>query len=50
VPKLAAGADTPQELPFTGLGDPQGLTVDSHGNVYVVDTAYGHVFKMRQST
>ena len=35
--KLAAGSDTPTELPFTDLKDPKGLAVDGAGNVYVSD-------------
>ena len=35
--KLAAGADTPTELPFGGLTRPWGVTVDKDKNVYVSD-------------
>lgn len=35
--KLPAGSSTQVELPFTGLKAPRGLTVDTAGNVYVMD-------------
>jgi serine/threonine-protein kinase len=35
--KLAAGATTQIELPFTGLKSPHGVAVDSAGNLYVTD-------------
>ena len=37
--KLAAGATTQTELPFTGLNNPEGVAVDGTGNVYVTDSA-----------
>jgi len=33
--KLAAGSTTHVELPFTGLLGPEGVAVDTAGNVYV---------------
>ena len=37
--KLAAGSDTPTVLPFTGIKYPEGVAVDTSGNVYVVDAS-----------
>ena len=37
--KLAAGASTQNELPFTGLNNPWGVAVDGTGTVYVTDNA-----------
>ena len=37
VVKLAAGSTTPAVLPFTGLHSPEGVAVDSAGNLYVTD-------------
>jgi len=42
--KLAAGSSTQAVLPFTGLGEPQGVAVDAAGNVYVI--AGGQVLKL----
>src|ERR1700742_679799 len=33
--ELAAAADTATELPFTGLDRPEGIAVDTGGNVYL---------------
>jgi len=38
--KLAAGSATQTELPFTGLINPNSVTVDTAGNLYVTD--YGN--------
>ena len=35
---LAAGSTTPTVLPFTGLNGPEGVAVDTAGNVYATDT------------
>ena len=35
--KLAAGSNTQTVLPFTGLNRPDGVAVDTAGNVYVLD-------------
>jgi sugar lactone lactonase YvrE len=34
--------------PATGLSDPSGITVDSHGNVYVVDSANNRILRFPQ--
>jgi serine/threonine protein kinase, bacterial len=39
--QLTHKAQTPHELPFTGLGWPMGVAVDTAGNVYVVDCGGG---------
>jgi serine/threonine protein kinase, bacterial len=44
--KLAAGSNTPNQLPFTGLNDPQRVAVDTAGNVYVTDRGNHQVLKM----
>jgi serine/threonine-protein kinase len=52
--KLAAGAEHPVELPFSGLRSPYGVTVDAAGTVYVADARgirrglddYGRVLKL----
>jgi len=33
-------------LPFTGLGNPEGVAVDSAGTVYVTDYGYRRVLKL----
>ncbi len=35
--KLSAGTNTPTKLPFTGLKSPNGVAVDTAGNIYVTD-------------
>jgi len=35
--KVSAGSTTPTILPFTGVGRPSGVAIDSSGNVYVTD-------------
>lgn len=37
--KLTPGAAAPTQLPFAQLGSAQGIAVDTHGNVYVIDNA-----------
>jgi serine/threonine-protein kinase len=44
--KLTAGSYTPTELPFTGLHNPNGLAVDTVGNVYVADQLNDRVVKL----
>jgi len=46
VVKLAAGSADQTELPLTGLEYPEGLAVDSAGNVYVVDGRNRQVVKV----
>jgi serine/threonine-protein kinase len=35
--KVAAGANTPTRLPFSGLKSPNGVAVDAAGNIFVTD-------------
>jgi serine/threonine protein kinase, bacterial len=44
--KLAAGAATQTELPFTNLNNPSGVAVDTAGNVYVADSGNNRVLKL----
>ena len=44
--KLAAGASTQTELPFTGLSYPEGVAVDGAGNLYVTDYGNNRVLKL----
>ncbi len=44
--KLRVGSDTPDELPFTGLDGPYGVTVDDAGTVYVTDSGNNRVLKL----
>jgi serine/threonine-protein kinase len=44
--KLAAGSTSPTELPFTGLSVPQGVAVDTAGNIYVADRNNDRVLKL----
>ncbi len=44
--RLAAGATTQTELPFTGLNRPMGVAVDTAGNVYVADSDNNRVLKL----
>lgn len=46
VVKLAAGSNTPAELPFTGLKNPLGVAADTAGNVYVVDNGNNRILKL----
>jgi serine/threonine-protein kinase len=41
--KLTANSTTPTALPFTGLGRPRAVAVDSGGNPYVSDTGNNRV-------
>jgi serine/threonine protein kinase, bacterial len=43
--KLAAGSNTPTELPLTGLNTPLGVAIDSAGNVLVADRGNDRVVK-----
>jgi serine/threonine protein kinase, bacterial len=42
---LTAGSTTQTELPFTGLNHPQGVAVDTVGDVYVTDYYNNRVVK-----
>jgi serine/threonine-protein kinase len=44
--KLAAGSNSPDVLPFTGLSQPTGVAVDARGNVYVADNMSAKVLKL----
>jgi serine/threonine protein kinase, bacterial len=44
--KLAAASATQAELPFTGLHGPNGVAVDSAGNVYITDVNNNRVLKL----
>jgi len=44
--KLTAGSDTATALPFTGLDHPNRVTVDTAGNVYVIDNGHRRVVKL----
>lgn len=44
--KLAAGANTPTALPFTGLNAPGTVAVDAAGDVYVTDAGNARVVKL----
>jgi DNA-binding beta-propeller fold protein YncE len=43
---LSAGASAPTELPFTGLQDPTGVSVDGGGTVYVAEAGKDQVLKL----
>jgi serine/threonine-protein kinase len=43
--KLSAGSSTQNVLPFTGLNQPEGVAVDSAGDLYVVD--YGNTWVVK---
>jgi ipoprotein LpqH len=44
--KLAAGSATPEVLPFTGLNNPDGVAVDTAGDLYVTDLNNNRVVKL----
>ena len=45
--QAAPNPQTPQvELPFTGVNDPEGVAVDSAGNLYVADNGNSRVLKL----
>ena len=44
--KLAAGSSTQDVLPFTGLNNPWGVTVDRHRQTYVTDASNHRVLKL----
>jgi DNA-binding beta-propeller fold protein YncE len=44
--KLAAGSNTQTVLPFTGLKYPDGVAVDTAGDVYVADFDNNRVLKL----
>jgi serine/threonine-protein kinase len=46
VVKLALESSTQTVLPFTGLNRPEGVAVDSAGNVYVTDEWKNRVLKL----
>ena len=48
--KYAAGSTTPVELPFTGLNGPDGVAVDTAGNVYVADYNNSRVLELPAGT
>jgi hypothetical protein len=45
----AVGSDTPTVLPFDGIDKPIRVTVDTAGNVYVVDGGHRRVLKLAPS-
>jgi serine/threonine protein kinase, bacterial len=45
--KLAAGSNNEVVLPFTGLGQPAAVAVDSTGAVYVADEGNNRVVTLR---
>jgi serine/threonine-protein kinase len=44
--KLPAGSNTPMMLPFSGLSLPDGVAVDTAGDVYVADSGHNRVVKL----
>ena len=46
VVELMAGCNNQTVLPFDGLKDPDGVAVDSAGNVFVTDTDNNRVLKL----
>jgi serine/threonine protein kinase, bacterial len=44
--KLTAGSTTQTVLPFTDLSKPDGLAVDTVGNLYVADMGNNRVVKL----
>jgi serine/threonine protein kinase, bacterial len=43
---LAAGSGAQSVLPFTGLSLPDGVAVDTAGNVYLADRGHNRVLKL----
>ena len=43
---MAAGSNTQATLPFTGLTDPGGVTVDSAGTIFVTDSGNNRTLKL----
>jgi serine/threonine protein kinase, bacterial len=48
--KYAAGSTTPVELPFNGLNGPDGVAIDTAGNVYVADYNNSRVLELLAGT
>jgi hypothetical protein len=44
--KVAAGSDAPTVVPFDGIEKPIRVTVDTAGNVYVIDGGHRRVLKL----
>jgi serine/threonine protein kinase, bacterial len=47
--KLPAGSTTQVALPFTGVKDPQGVAVDTAGNVYITDMHNNYITDMHNN-
>ena len=46
VTEFVMASNASKTLPFNGLNHPQGISVDTAGNVYVVDTGNNRVLKL----